>query len=66
MKCIFLALSDPTQMEPVELAEPLDLSATVAAPPMAMPGAELLPDVEPSCWRSKNGSGVLTQERAVE
>ena len=66
VKCIFLALSDPTQMEPVELAEPLDLSATVAAPPMAMPGAELLPDVEPSCWRSKNGSGVLTQERAVE
>ena len=66
VKCLFLALSDPTQMEPVELAEPLDLDATVAAPSMTMPGGELLPDVGPPCWNSKFGSGVLTEERAVE
>jgi len=66
VKCMFLALSDPTRMDPVELAEPLDLDATAAAPRMVMPGAERVPDVEPDCWRSRNGSGVLTQERAVE
>lgn len=66
VKCIFLALSDPTRMDPVELAEPLDIDATVAAPPMTMPGAELLPEFGPSCWNSRFGSGVLTQERAVE
>jgi penicillin-binding protein 2 len=66
VKCLFLALSDPTQMEPVELAEPLDLDATAAAPSMTMPGGELLPEVGPPCWNSKFGSGVLTEERAVE
>jgi penicillin-binding protein 2 len=66
VKCIFLALSDPTRMDPVELSEPLDLNATVAAPPLRMPGSELLPDFGPSCWNSKFGSGVLTQVRDVE
>jgi penicillin-binding protein 2 len=66
VKCIFLALSDPTRMDPVQLAEPLDLGATVAAQPMSMPGADLLPDIGPPCWNSRFGSGVLTQERAVE
>ena len=66
VKCVFMALSDPTRMDPVELAEPLDLDANIAARPMAMPGSERLPDVEPDCWRSRFGSGVLTQERAVE
>ena len=66
VKCIFMALSDPTLMDPVVPSEPLDLDQTVAAQRMTMPGGDLLPDVGPPCWNSKFGSGVLTQERAVE
>jgi penicillin-binding protein 2 len=66
VKCIFLALSDPKRMDPVELSEPLDINARVAAPPMTMPGADRLPVVGPSCWNSRYGSGVLTQIRDTE
>lgn len=65
VKCMFLALSDPSRMDDVELSEPLHLDATVAAPSMVMPGANL-PDSGPSCWNSRFGSGVLTQTRDVE
>lgn len=65
VKCIFLAMSDPTRMEPVVLSEPLDLNQTVAALPMNQPGADL-PEFGPSCWNSRFGSGVLTQVRDVE
>lgn len=66
VKCLFLALSDPTRMEPVQLAEPLDLDQITAALPMTMPGADLLPEYGPPCWNSRFGSGVLTQSRDVE
>lgn len=70
VKCIFLALSDIAPMDPVVLSEPLDLDATVAAPPLAMPDADL-PETSPSCWNQQDvygsvSSGVLTQARDVE
>jgi penicillin-binding protein 2 len=58
VKCTFLALSDPTRMDPVTLSEPLDLDATVAAPSFEL--------ADRSCQRSKQGDGVLTQVRDVE
>lgn len=66
VKCIFLALSNPDRMDPVELSEPLDTDMTVAASPMTMPGADRLPEIGPSCWNSRYGSGVLTQTRETE
>jgi len=65
VKCLFMALSDPTMMEPVLLSEPLDVDQTVAALPVTQPGADL-PEFGPSCWNSRFGSGVLTQERTTE
>jgi penicillin-binding protein 2 len=65
VKCLFLALSDPTRMDPVDLSEPLDLDAVVSAPEQSMPGTSV-PSVNPSCWNSRYGSGVLTQSRDVE
>lgn len=56
VKCTFMALAGLLPMEPVELSEPLDLSATVAAPSM-----ELDEEVRRSCYRSKFGDGVQTQ-----
>jgi penicillin-binding protein 2 len=61
VKCTFMALSDETRLRPVELSEPLDLAATVAAPPLELTEPERV-----SCQRSKFGDGVLTQERDVE
>jgi penicillin-binding protein 2 len=61
VKCTFMALSDETRLRPVELSEPLDLDATVAAPPLELTDPERV-----SCQRSKFGDGVLTQERDVE
>jgi len=56
VKCTFMALAGLLPMEPVELSEPLDLNATVAAPSM-----ELDAEVRRSCYRSKTGDGVQTQ-----
>jgi penicillin-binding protein 2 len=64
VKCAFLAIAGLTAMDPVELAEPLDLDATVAAPSQAMPDASL--PGGPACWQSKLGNGVLTAERGTE
>lgn len=61
VKCTFLVLSDETRLDPVELSEPLDLDATVSAPPFSLSEAERL-----SCQRSKFGDGVVTQVRDVE
>ncbi len=61
VKCTFMALADLVAMEPVELSEPLDLSATVAAPSM-----ELDAQVRSLCYQSKFGDGVQTQVRDVE
>ena len=65
VKCLFLALSFPSRMDPVQLSEPLDLDDTVSAPELNQPGAQL-PEVGPRCWNSRYGSGVLTQTRDVE
>ena len=64
VKCTFLALAGLAPLDAVELAEPLDLEATVAAPSQAMPDA-FVPG-GPACWTSKFENGVLTQERGVE
>lgn len=64
VKCAFLALSGLALLDPVELAEPLNLDATVAAPPQAMPDASR--PGGPECWQSKLGNGVLTAERGTE
>jgi len=61
VKCTFLALSGLAPMDPVELSEPLDLSATVAAP-----SQELDFGTRQFCYRSKFGDGVQTQVRDVE
>jgi penicillin-binding protein 2 len=58
VKCTFMALSDPTRLDEVELSEPLDLDTTVAAPPQALR--------DTSCWQSKLGNGVITPERSVD
>ncbi len=58
VKCLFLALSDPTRMDPVQLAEPLDLATTVSAPSMELSNRD--------CQRSKLGDGVVTQVRDTE
>ncbi len=58
VKCVFLALSELAAMEPVELSEPLDLTATVSAPPLELK--------DRTCYRSKYGDGVQTQVRDVE
>ncbi len=58
VKCTFLALSGQRTTEPVELAEPLNLDATVSADPMNM--------ADRTCYRSRGGDGVLTQDRVVD
>ncbi|MEZ5296012.1 MAG: hypothetical protein R2697_07005 [Ilumatobacteraceae bacterium] len=64
VKCTFLALSGLTAMEPVELAEPLDLDSNLAAQPQQMPDANR--PGGPECWNSRFGSGVLTDEEGVD
>lgn len=61
VKCAFLALSGLVPMEPVELAEPLDLTATSPSTPQEMPDAKQ--PGGPGCWYSRFGNGVLTNER---
>lgn len=64
VKCTFLALSDPTKLDPVTVSDPLDLNQTVAALPMAATDTSY--EGGPVCWRSKQGNGVLTQDRSVD
>lgn len=64
VKCTFLALAGLAPLDDVELASPLDLDATVAAPSQSMPDA--FQAGGPSCWQSKFENGVLTQQRGVE
>lgn len=58
VKCTFLALSGLEHLDPVQLAEPLDPDATVAAPPQEMP--------DRTCQRSKYGDGVVTDVKEID
>lgn len=58
VKCTFLALADPTRLDPVELSDPLDLDAVAAAPELKLR--------DTSCWNSRNGNGVLVNTRSVD
>ena len=59
VKCTFLVLSGLTPKPEVELADPLDLNSTEAAPSQALP-------TNPDCWNSKLGNGVITEDRTVD
>jgi penicillin-binding protein 2 len=59
VKCTFLVLSGITPTPEVELADPLDLNSTEAAPSQALP-------TNPDCWNSKLGNGVITEDRTVD
>jgi penicillin-binding protein 2 len=59
VKCTFLVLSGITPKPEVELADPLDLNSTEAAPSQALP-------TNPDCWNSKLGNGVITEDRTVD
>jgi penicillin-binding protein 2 len=61
VKCMFLALSNRDALDPVLPSEPLDLNATVSAPPQVLPENE-----RQACQRSRFGDGVVTQTRDVE
>jgi penicillin-binding protein 2 len=50
VKCMFLALSQKIPLDPVQVAEPLDTSSTVAAEP--------LPHVGTECMRSTNAGTI--------
>jgi hypothetical protein len=62
VKCTFLVLSGPVGADPVELSDPLDIDATVAAPRWR---ADTSFQGGPMCWRNRTG-GVLTQDRTVD
>jgi penicillin-binding protein 2 len=64
VKCTFLALSGLTPMDPVDLADPLDLTSELAAQPQAMPDA--FRPGGPQCWNSLYDNGVLTDEAGVD
>jgi penicillin-binding protein 2 len=64
VKCTFLALSGLSPMEPVDLADPLDLSSELAAQPQSMPDA--FRPGGPQCWNSLFDNGVLTDEAGVD
>ena len=64
VKCNFLALSDLTPMDPVELAEPLDVTSASAAEPQQMPDANR--PGGPACWSSRFDNGVLTDPQGTE
>jgi hypothetical protein len=55
---MFLMLSGKIPPDAVKLSEPLDLSATVAAPPQQLASKQ--------CWNSRFGSGVETEEKSVD
>jgi penicillin-binding protein 2 len=63
VKCTFLVLSDKIVPDRVELADPLDLNATVAAPPQQLSDQSL--GGGPQCWDGKTGNGVRTTDRTV-
>jgi len=50
VKCIFMALADPTRLAPVAVSEPLDTSATRAA--------QLLPTPDLGCMAGTDGDNV--------
>lgn len=50
VKCTFLMLSGMVRTDPIRISEPLDVSATVAAP------AQLLDDV--SCFNRRGGASI--------
>ncbi len=59
VKCMFMMLSGSVPSAPVEPSEPLDLAATVAAPPMELD--------DTSCYIGKDGNAVESQRQgAVE
>ena len=58
VKCMFMALSGLTFLDPVELAEPLDVNSGLAAPSQSMP--------DRNCHRSKFGDAVETDVREIE
>jgi penicillin-binding protein 2 len=58
VKCAFLALSGLRATDPVQPADPLDLNATVAAPPQQM--------ADTTCWNGKEGSAVQVSERTTD
>jgi len=64
VKCTFLVLSGLREPDPVELSDPLDLDATVAAPPMEL--SDKAYGGSPTCWNSKGSNGVLTEVRTVD
>ncbi len=64
VKCTFLVLSGLLEPDEVELSDPLDIDATVAAPPMALSDSSF--QGGPLCWRNRTGNGVLTQDRTVD
>jgi penicillin-binding protein 2 len=58
VKCAFLALSGLRATDPVKPADPLDLNATVAAPPQHL--------ADTTCWNGKEGSAVQVSERTTD
>jgi penicillin-binding protein 2 len=64
VKCNFLALAGLTPIDSVELAEPLDVTSSLAAEPQSMPDA--FRPGGPACWNSRFDNGVLTDPQGVE
>jgi penicillin-binding protein 2 len=58
VKCTFLALSGLRATDPVELSDPLDINATVAAPPQKL--------ADTTCWNGKDGNAVQVSVRATD
>jgi penicillin-binding protein 2 len=58
VKCTFLALSGLRATDPVELADPLDLNATEAAPSQNLS--------DRSCWNGREGSAVEVSARSTD
>jgi penicillin-binding protein 2 len=58
VKCTFLALSGLRATDPVKPSDPLDLSATVAAPSQSL--------ADTTCWNGKEGNAVQVSERTTD
>lgn len=58
VKCTFLVLSGLRPTDPVVPSPPLDLNSKVAAPS--------LEQRDQTCWLSRDGNGVRTNERSVD
>jgi penicillin-binding protein 2 len=54
VKCIFLALSGMAPIDEVRVSDPLDLNATVAAPPRGL--------ADTTCFNTRFGGGVVAAE----